>query len=404
MVAATSPAALLAVILASGGEALALPTIDTPDRNIAEVFRGNWENTLKPCKIQDDDPRKRPWMVDVGNHYPGWYCGIDVKYQTRAYLFCEKNLPLVLTGWQHTIQFCRLPNGGIQSTEVRGNPGTLFPFRSSDGTTIAYPLRASGTIDLLLIGDMIFRFSQDKTWLKENIEHMRGAARWLEGWIDDQGMLDSGDYDHDSLMRRGTDGTAQASAYMAFRKLSALENVLGESTHRDHWDRVANRLAAGAKKHLWAPDLGYFYEFAEANNVARSDRLGSIGGASSEYDAKHAAAKAIDGVLGYGWDAAGVGAAGGQSEWAAKDETVGAWIQVNLKTPTAVNRVILYNRQAPPVKPCETFVSGRLDFSDGSSVPVQFNPGLGSRAVAAFESRTASWVKFTGTVVEDASE
>ena len=70
---------------------------------------------------------------------------------------------------------------------------------------------------------------------------------------------------------------------------------------------------------------------------------------------------------------------------------------MNLKTPTAVNRVILYNRQDPSLKPCETFVSGHLDFSNGSSVPVQFNPGLGSRAVAAFESRTVSWVKFTGT-------
>ena len=269
------------LVLASwSGEGLAgLPNIDTPDPNIAEMFRGNWENTLAPCKIQDGDPRKRPWRVDVGNHYDGWYCGIDVKYQTRAYLFCEKNLPLVLTGWQHTIRFCRLPNGGIQSTEARGNPGTHVAYRSKDGTTIAYPLRASGTIDLLLSGDMIYRFSQDNAWLKENIEYMRGAARWLEGWIDDQGMLDSGDYDHDSLMRRGTDGTGQASAYMAFRKLAALESVLGEGTHRDHWDEVASRLAAGAKKHLWVPELGYFYEFAETNNIARNDRLGSIGAA-----------------------------------------------------------------------------------------------------------------------------
>ena len=42
-------------------------------------------------------------------------------------------------------------------------------------------------------------------------------------------MLASEDYDHDSLMRRGTDGTAQASAYMAFRKLAALEEVLGNT-------------------------------------------------------------------------------------------------------------------------------------------------------------------------------
>jgi hypothetical protein len=380
----------------SRGDAAVLPTINTPDPQISEVFRGNWENTLKPCQIQCGDSSKRPWRVDVGNRYPDWYCGIDVKYQTRAYLFCEKNLPLVLTGWQHTVLNCRLPNGGIQSTEIHGNPGTAYAFRSKDGTTITYALRTSGTIDLLLTGDMIFRFSQDPRWLKDNMDYMRGAAHWLEGWIDDQGMLYSDDYDHDSLMRRGTDGTAQASACMAFRKLAALEDVLGNSANRDHCEAVADRLARAAKQHLWDPKLGYFSEFAEVNNIARSSLLGSIGGASSEKGPDNAASKAIDGILGYGLDAAGVGEAAGQSEWAAKNETVGAWIQVNLKVPTAINRLILYNRQAPEVRLGETFAAGHLDFSDGSNVRVEFNPGLGSRAVVVFKSRTVSWVKFTG--------
>jgi len=335
-------------------------------------------------------------MVDALNHYGGWYCGIDVKYQTRAYLFCEKNLPLVLTGWQHTVRHCRLSNGGIQSTEGNGL-GTVFGFRSKDGTTITYALRASGTIDLILTGDMIFRFSQDREWLRQNISYMRDAARWLESWIDDEGMLDSQDYDHDSLMRRGTDGTAQASAYLAMRKLAALEDVLGHAANRSHYDAVADRMAAGAKRHLWDAKLGYFYEYAETNDIARSDRLGAVGGVSSEYSADYAASKAIDGVLGYGSiDPVGIGAAAGQREWAAKGETVGAWIQVNLKAATAINRVILYNRQAFGVPPCETFAAGHLDFSDGSSVPVHFGPGHGSRAVVPFASRTVTWVKFTG--------
>ena len=278
--------------------ACGLPTINTPDREISVVFQGNWKNTLKPCQIQSGNPKERPWMVDVNGHYGGWYPAIDVKYATRAYLFCEKNLPLVLTGWQYTMQRCRLSNGGIFLCEGGGGQlGTVSPYRSKDKTTIAYPLRASGSIDLPLTGDIIFRFSQDKAWLRTNINYMRDAARWLEGWIDDQGMLASEDYDHDSLMRRGTDGTAQASAYMAFRKLAALEDVLGNNAERDHDEAVANKLAAGAKKHLWDAKLGYFYEYAETNNIARYNRLGSIGGVSSVYGPNNAAAKAIDGVL-----------------------------------------------------------------------------------------------------------
>jgi hypothetical protein len=377
------------------GNLMALPVVTTPDPKISSVFVGNWKNTLKPCQIQAGDPSKRPWMVDAANHYGGWYPAIDVKYHTRSYLFCEKNLPLVLTGWQFTIRHCRLPNGGIKITELPGNSGTVYSYRSVDGTTIAYPLRASGSIDLLLTGDMIYRFSRDRAWLKDNMQYMRAAAGWLEGWIDDQGMLESWDYDHDSLMRRGTDGTAQASAFLAFKKLAAMENVLGNHSRRDHYEVVANRLAAGARNILWDAKLGYFFEYAETNNIARGNRLGSIGGVSSEYGPGNAAKKAIDGILGYGPDLVRVGAGAGQSEWATKGQTVGAWIQVDLSAPTAINRVILSNRQAPGSPPSEAFASGHLSFSDGSTVPVTFGAGVGSRAVATFSSRTASWVKFT---------
>ncbi|MDD2764872.1 MAG: hypothetical protein PHE83_12965 [Opitutaceae bacterium] len=386
----------------SGGP-MALPTVHTPDPEIGKVFQGNWVNTLKPCQIQSGDSKQRPWMVDAANHYTGWYPAIDVKYQTRGYLFCEKNLPLVLTGWQYTTGKCGLPDGSIQSTEGNGI-GTVFAFRSLDGTTLTCALQVSGTIDYLLTADMIFRFSQDKKWLGENISRVRDAARWLEGRIDDEGLITSQDYDHDSLMRRGTDGTGQASAYLAFRKLAAMEDVLGNAAERDHDEEVARRLAEGARKILWDPKLGYFYEYVETNDIARSDRLGAIGGVSSELDAGHAAAKAIDGVLGYGSDLIGVQAGAGQREWAAKGETTGAWLQVNLKQPTAVCRVILYNRQDPSLQPGEAFAKGRLDFSDGSSVPVHFGSGVHSRAVVRFASRTVTWVKFTGEQMQGAGQ
>jgi len=201
-------------------------------------------------------------------------------------------------------------------------------------------------------------------------------------------------------MRRGTDGTAQASAFLALKKLAALENVLGNTAQREHYETVANQLAAGARNILWDAKRGYFFEYAETNNIARSGRLGSIGGVSSEYGPGNAAQKAIDGVLGYGPDLVGVHAGAGQSEWATNGQTVGAWIQVNLSVPTAINRVILSNRQAPGSPLAEAFASGHLTFSDGSTVPVVFGAGVGSRAVATFSSRTAGWVKFTADTMQ----
>ena len=385
---------------------LALPTITTPDPAIAEVFRGNWENTLQPSKIQETDFRKRPWKVDLGDIYDNWYTGIDVKYQTRAYLFCEQNLRMVLIGWQHTLQFCRLANGAVLSS-ARRHPkdrllSTARPHLSKDGTTITYPLRTSGSIDLLLTGDMIFRFSQDQVWLKENVGYLQSAADWLGTWIDDQGMLDSDDYDHDSLMRRGTDGTAQASAYLAFKKLAALQDVAGNHAERDRDEELANRLLRGARRHLWDSGLGYFYEYAEVNNIAAASRQGFVKGASSVRDPVNVPGKALDGIIALGeLDPERLGAIGaGQSEWVTKGETVHAWIQIGLKEPTSVNRVILYNRQDPAVLACETFASGHLDFSDGSRVAVQFDAGLRSRAVVTFDPRVVTWVKFTADAMQ----
>lgn len=395
-----SPIIALAA-LALGGTGLpvclsALPTVNTPDPEIREVFEGNWHNTLKPSQLPCGAPVRRAWMVDLGNRYYAWYAAIDAKYQTRAFLFCEKNLPLVLIGWRFTTERCRLPWGSVIPAVPGEGIDTAIAFRSLDRTVVAYPLRATATIDYLLMADMIFRFSRDRAWLNANIEYLREAARWLEGWIDDRGLLDSEDYEHDSVMRRGTDGTAQASAYLAFRKLAAMEDVLGNTGERDHDAQVTRRLADGAREVLWSKELGYFYEYAETNDIARSDRLGVIGGASSELDPEHAAAKAIDGILGYGSDMRDLCAGAGQREWVANGETTGAWLQVNLRTPTAINRVILYNRQAVGLRSGEAFAAGRLDFSDGTSVPVCFGPGVYSRAVVPFTSRTVTWVKFTG--------
>ncbi|MDD2764868.1 MAG: hypothetical protein PHE83_12945 [Opitutaceae bacterium] len=85
----------------------------------------------------------------------------------------------------------------------------------------------------------------------------------------------------------------------------------------------------------------------------------------------------------------------------AQSSPTGAWLQINLKEPTAINRVILYNQQDLGLRPEEAFATGRLDFSDGSTVPVHFGSGVNSRAVVPFASRTVSWVRFTGEKMQN---
>ena len=94
-------AGMALAVHARADDARPLPVLNLPDPKIAEVYKGNWENTLKPCicppsdvmvpKDRDTEPQ-RPWKVDVDGHYPGWYPGVDMKHSAAAYLACQKDL------------------------------------------------------------------------------------------------------------------------------------------------------------------------------------------------------------------------------------------------------------------------------------------------------------------------
>lgn len=384
-----------------------LPTLHLPDAKIAEVYRGNWNNTLEPCKISSSATRdaranqhtepQRPWKVDVNGHYPGWYPGVDVKHQAAAYLACEKNLPLVLQAWDLTKSVYQLADGGIRPMTMYDNPHAVVPETTIDGGTVYYPLRVTASIDFLLLGDMIFRFSQDRDWLRENVPAMRRAAAYIEGWMDDAGLLESQPFDLDQVYR-DIDGVAQAAACWSFKRLADLESVAGETERQRHAESVAARLAKGAEDHFWDEDRGYYMEHLVYDNLAAAKRLGSIQAVSSQLDVSHAAAKAIDGVIGIGVDAFGVGAgAAGAHEWTTDHETEGAWIQIGFAEPVSIGGAFLYNRTDPSVRPGERFAEGSLEFSDGSPrVEVNFNRLDVSRAVVSFSPRNVTWVKFTG--------
>lgn len=383
-----------------------LPKLSLPDAGIVEVYHGNWINTLEPCRhVPPSGPNPsphveplRPWKVDVQGHYPGWYPGVDVKHLAAAYLACGKDLPLVLKAWDLTSGKYLMPDGGVRPMTMFHSPHNIVPETTVDGSVVYYPLRTTANIDLLLLADLIFRYSQDRAWLTQQLPVLRRAAAFLEGWIDDQGLLHSDSYDLDQVYRE-IDGVAQASAYEAFRRLADLESVAGTARAQRHAEAVAERLADAANRHFWDEALGYYVEHLIYNNVARTNLLARGATASSQRDADHAAGKAIDGVVGLGIDAFGVGTgAAGKHEWVAGNETEGAWIQVDFNQPTRIGHVLLLNRTDPATQPGERFAEGVLEFSDGSpKVRVRFTRLDVSRAVAAFSPREVRWVKFTGT-------
>lgn len=78
-------------------------------------------------------------------------------------------------------------------------------------------------------------------------------------------------------------------------------------------------------------------------------------------------------------------------EWATNGQTTGAWIQLNWQQPVTANQITLYDR--PNFN--DNILSGRLQFSDGSTVIVGKLNSNGSPTVVNFPPKTFSWVKFT---------
>lgn len=385
-----------------------LPVLHVPDPKIVEVYRGNWENTLKPCilppsdelvpKDRDSEPQ-RPWKVDVEGHYPGWYPGVDMKHSAAAYLACQKDLALVLRAWKVTTERYQMPDGAIRAMTMNGNPNSVVPEATAEQRAVYYPLRLTGCIDYLLLGDMIYRFSQDLTWLKENIDHLERTAGYILGWVDDEGLLDSDSYDLDQVYRQ-IDGVANAAAIDALRRLAKLEGAVGDAKMQEIYEARTLKMSAAVREHFWDPARGYFAEHLTYNNRA-SARAGGAVTASAALDAEHPAAKAIDGILGCGFDAFGVGiGVAGKHEWAsAGDEK--PWIKVTLKEATQIDKVIVFNRTEPSIGPADRFTTGLLEFSDGAGfVDVDFNALKISRGIVSFPPRTVTWVKFTGLKTE----
>ncbi|WP_399880289.1 glycoside hydrolase domain-containing protein [Streptomyces sp. BBFR51] len=105
--------------------------------------------------------------------------------------------------------------------------------------------------------------------------------------------------------------------------------------------------------------------------------------ASSELDEKHGAAHAIDGrPL----------RAPADVEWASAGEKA-PWIELTWDTPRTLHKVVLSDRADDD----SNVRSGRLEFSDGSSLDVKDIPADGGRKTVRFKKRNVTSVKFTAT-------
>ena len=102
--------------------------------------------------------------------------------------------------------------------------------------------------------------------------------------------------------------------------------------------------------------------------------------ASSEFDSRYAANRAVDGVIGQ--HATG--------EWASRGES-NPWLQLDWTAARTITKVTFHDR----ANTTDWAPGGTLTFSDGSSVAVSGIPNGGAARTVSFANKNVSWVRFT---------
>ncbi len=125
-------------------------------------------------------------------------------------------------------------------------------------------------------------------------------------------------------------------------------------------------------------------------NVAR---LSGVTVTQSSYDYGQQGSKAVDGVVA-GWPLAET------NEWSSLQGKAGSWLQLTWSTPTAVDRIVLYDRP----NTYDQILGGTLSFSDGSSVTVPALDNAGGPVTLTFPAKTVTSVRLTVNSVSSSTE
>jgi hypothetical protein len=134
------------------------------------------------------------------------------------------------------------PNGGLYTHWVPGNP-----------------LAALADPTYIQNADDIFRATFDLKWLAAQLPSVNLAADHLASLTDDQGRVKGSGYYLERPTRIESDGVAQCHAVDAFRRVAALNRLVGDEAKAKKCDELAERIRQNFVNRFWIKD--HFAEY-----------------------------------------------------------------------------------------------------------------------------------------------
>lgn len=221
----------------------------------AKVFFGYWS----VCADGKD--------FGYGNTYPS----LDGHQMSDALLMLGQ-VDVVKANWDYVRSFQKpdgqLPIAIIPSSAGKeiGVPGVATSFVDRNGGLYQHwvpgdPLRALAGPTYIQNADAIFRCTQDRQWLLEQLPSVNLAAEFLASLTTADGAVKGAGYYVERPTRIEYDGVAQCHAVDAFRRVAELNANVDNSKMAKRYSDLANRIERHFRTRFWLKDQNRFAEY-----------------------------------------------------------------------------------------------------------------------------------------------
>jgi hypothetical protein len=239
-------------------------SLDLPDPEITEAYKKAAEQNV--LAAVNPNVFFGYWSVcadGVGFGYGNTYPSLDGHQMTDALLWLGQ-VDVVKANWDYVKGFQR-PNGqlplailpslagkqigsGSCLSEVDANGGLYRHWVPSD------PLRALASPTYIQNADVIFRHTQDRGWLQEQLTSVNLAADFLASLTTDDGGVGGAGYYVERPARVENDGVAQCYAADALSRVAELNAVVGNAECAERYRELARRIESHFRIRFWVKD------------------------------------------------------------------------------------------------------------------------------------------------------
>ncbi len=259
-----------------------------------------WD-TLIPSVIEQTDGREYPvssgYVVSTlqPGEYAGTYPDVDHEFQCKGRLALPGICELSVVERMMNLQFrmmredpiglwrnpCAVQPNGVREYHVRRD--------SLDRKENAEMFLITGNVEILQTAWLYYAATKNKTWLRDHIEELEGAASLLEHLTDKNGKLWSDVYYEDQVIKDGMECMSAAMAARGLACLVELEGVLARGEQAKSYKRLSQLIA----KTLVKPMPDGFWDLENKRFIDWIDRHGQV------HDHIHLLANCLPVLFGY---------------------------------------------------------------------------------------------------------